>query len=64
MSDKEKQQYLENLQRGLELSHYRMLRDKAMRNLTVIISDEKGVIREVSAREHFVRLYHEEVPSF
>ena len=39
MSSAEKKQYMKDLVRGLELAEYRMLRDKAMRNLTIIQSD-------------------------
>jgi hypothetical protein len=64
MSTSEKKQYMQDLVRGLRLSEYRMLRDKAMRNLTIIQGDGKGGWREVSAREVFVKLYNEPVPSF
>ena len=64
MSTIEKQQYMQDLVRGLKLSEYRMLRDKAMRNLTIIQGDGKGDWREVSAREVFVKLNNEPVPSF
>ena len=64
MSTIEKQQYMQDLVRGLKLSEYRMLRDKAMRNLTIIQGDGKGGWREVSAREVFVKLYNEPVPNF
>lgn len=64
MSTIEKQQYMQDLVRGLKLSEYRMLRDKAMRNLTIIQGDGKGGWREVSAREVFVKLYGEPVPAF
>ena len=64
MSTTEKQQYMQDLVRGLKLSEYRMLRDKAMRNLTIIQGDGKGGWREVSAREVFVKLYGEPVPTF
>ena len=64
MSSSEKQQYQKDLLRGLELAEYRMLRDKAMRNLTIIQSDEEHGWREVSAREVFVKLYNEPVPTF
>ena len=64
MSTIEKQQYMQDLVRGLKLSEYRMLRDKAMRNLTIIQGDGKGGWREVSAREVFVKLYNEPVPTF
>ena len=64
MTAEEKQQYQADLLRGLGLSEYRMLRDKAMRNLTIIQGDGKGGWREVSAREVFVKLYNEPVPTF
>lgn len=64
MSRSEKQQYQKDLLRGLELAEYRMLRDKAMRNLTIIQGDEEHGWREVSAREVFVKLYNEPVPTF
>ena len=55
---------MQDLVRGLELAEYRMLRDKAMRNLTIIQGDEEHGWREVSAREVFVKLYNEPVPTF
>ena len=64
MSSSEKQQYQKDLLRGLELAEYRMLRDKAMRNLTIIQGDEEHGWRVVSAREVFVKLYNEPVPTF
>ena len=64
MSSSEKQQYQKDLLRGLELAEYRMRRDKAMRNLTIIQGDEEHGWREVSAREVFVKLYNEPVPTF
>ena len=64
MSSSEKQQCQKDLLRGLELAEYRMLRDKAMRNLTIIQGDEEHGWREVSAREVFVKLYNEPVPTF
>ena len=64
MTSEEKQQYQKDLLRGLELAEYRMLRDKAMRNLTIIQGDEEHSWREVAAREVFVKLYNEPVPTF
>ena len=55
---------MQDLVRGLELAEYRMLRDKAMHNETIIQGDGKGGWREVSAREVFVELYNEPVPTF
>ena len=64
MSTSEKKQYQADLLRGLELAEYRMLRDKAMRNETIIQGDDEKGWREVSAREVFVKLYGEPVPTF
>lgn len=64
MSDKEKSIYKETLRRGLELAEYRMLKDKAMRNQTIIQGDGAMGWREVSAREVFMQIYHEPVPTF
>lgn len=54
----------EDLIKGLKLAEYRMLRDKAMRNLSVINRDEEGKVREIPARELFTKLYNELVPQF
>jgi hypothetical protein len=64
MTAEEKQQYQADLLRGLELAEYRMLRDKAMHNETIIQGDEENGWREGSAREVFVKLYNEPVPTF
>lgn len=64
MSKDEKKQSLQELIKGLELAEYRMLREKAMRNQTVIQGDEQNGWREVSARELFVKLYNQPVPTF
>lgn len=64
MSDEERQLYFQALREGLELAEYRMLRDKAMRNLTIVQDDGKHGVREVSARQVFKEIYKEEVPTF
>lgn len=64
MSKDEKKKSMQELVRGLELAEYRMLRDKAMRNQTVIQGDGENGWREVSARELFVKLYNQPVPTF
>ena len=64
MSKDDKKQSLQELIKGLELAEYRMLREKAMRNQTVIQGDEQNGWREVSARELFVKLYNQPVPTF
>lgn len=64
MSESEKKQYRKELVRGLELAEYRMIRDKAMRNQTIIQGDGANGWREVSARELYVQLYKKPVPTF
>ncbi len=64
MSKSEKKQYMQELVRGLELAEYRMIRDKAMRNQTIIQGDGANGWREVSARELYVKLYNQPVPNF
>lgn len=50
--------------KGLELAEYRTLRRKAMLNEKVVHSDDEGHPILVSAREVFVKLYNEPVPTF
>lgn len=64
MSESEKKHYMQELVRGLELAEYRMIRDKAMRNQTIIQGDGANGWREVSARELYVQLYKKPVPTF
>ena len=52
------------VEKGLELAEYRMLREKAMKNEVLIQADEKGNVIRVPAREVFVKLYNEPVPTF
>lgn len=64
MSNSEFEQFSETMKRGLELAEYRTLRRKAMLNENVVHSDANGNPILVPAREVFVQLYHEPVPSF
>ncbi len=64
MSESERKQHMQELVRGLELAEYRMIRDKAMRNQTIIQGDGANGWREVSARELYVKLYNKPVPTF
>lgn len=64
MSNKEFEKFSETMRRGLELAEYRTLRRKAMLNENVVHSDAEGKPKLVPAREVFVQLYHEPVPSF
>lgn len=49
---------------GLAMAEYNTLRMKAMRNEMVLKDDADGNIVRVPAREVFVQLYHEAVPTF
>lgn len=60
MSSEERKKLIE----GLELAEYRTLRRKAMLNENVVHSDADGKPILVPAREVFVQLYHEPVPTF
>lgn len=64
MSAEEYRKNISELKEGMALAEYNMLREKAMRNETLIISDGHGGTTEVSARAHFERLYGEKAPSF
>lgn len=60
MSDKD----YETLVKGLEKAEYNTLRMKAMRNEMVLQDGPEGTIIRVPARELFVKLYKEAVPTF
>lgn len=60
MSSEERKKLIE----GLELAEYRTLRRKAMLNENVVHSDADDKPILVPAREVFVQLYHEPVPTF
>jgi len=64
MSNDEKTKFRDQLIKGLELAEYRMLKEKAMHNQIIIQSDGNGGVKEIPARELFVRIYNEQVPSF
>lgn len=64
MSSEERKKYREDLIRGLEIAEYRMLREKAMRNQTIVQGDGLDGAREVSAREVFSSIYNEPVPTY
>ena len=64
MSSSQKEQATQDLIRGLELAEYRMLREKAMRNQTIIQGDGETGWREVSARELFEEIYQQPAPTY
>ena len=64
MSVEKYRQNISELKEGMALAEYNMLREKAMRNETLIQSDGQGGTVEVSARELFEKLYGEPSPTF
>ena len=64
MSVEKYRQNISELKEGMALAEYNMLREKAMRNETLIQSDGQGGTVEVSARELFEKLYVEPAPTF
>ena len=64
MSVEKYRQNISELKEGMALAEYNMLREKAMRNETLIQSDGQGGTVEVSARELFEKLYDEPAPTF
>lgn len=51
MSNKEKQEFIEKLRRGLELAEKRMLQEKALRNQDVVVCGADQVIRCIPAKQ-------------
>ena len=51
MSNKEKQEFIEKLRRGLELAEKRMLQEKARNNEDVIGCGDDNVIRRIPAKQ-------------
>ena len=64
MSVEKYRQNISELKEGMALAEYNMLREKAMRNETLIQSDGQGGTVEVSARELFEKLYGAPAPTF
>lgn len=54
----------EILIKGLEKAEYNTLRMKAMRNEMVLQNGPKGDIIRVPARDLFVKIYNEAVPTY
>ena len=51
MSNKEKQEFIEKLRRGLELAEKRMLQEKARNNEDVIVCGDDNVIRRIPTKQ-------------
>lgn len=51
MTKKEIEDFLQKVEGGLFMAHQEMLREKALHNQCVVLSDEKGRIVRVPAKE-------------
>lgn len=61
MSETERIEFRQNLRVGLNRARYKLIREKALRNETLVEGNYKGGVREVSARELLKRDYNEEI---
>ncbi len=60
MSESERAEFRQKLRVGLERSRYKLIREKALRNETLVEGDYNGGTREVSARVLLKQLYNED----
>lgn len=51
MSESEMQEFMELVDRGLKLAIRRMLEEKALRGLDIIVSDENHCIKRIPAKQ-------------
>ncbi|MBQ8606630.1 MAG: hypothetical protein IJ417_00360 [Bacteroidaceae bacterium] len=61
MSEAERVEFRQRLREGLNRSRYKLIREKALRNETLVEGDYHGGVREVSARDLLKRVYNEEI---
>jgi hypothetical protein len=51
MSEKEILEQQDKIDRGLQLAERRMLEEKALHGQDVVVSDDKGIIRRIPAKQ-------------
>lgn len=61
MSESERIEFRQKLREGLNRSRYKLIREKALRNETLIVGDNNGHVQELSARVLLKSIYNEEV---
>lgn len=61
MSKNERIEFRQKLRAGLKRSRYKLIREKALRNETVVEGNYAGGTIEVSARKLLKELYNEEI---
>lgn len=63
MSAQEFDNHINDLKEGMALAEYNMLLEKAKRGEKLVMAGPDGAIIEVSARDHFIRMYGHDIPS-
>lgn len=61
MSENERIEFRNKLREGLDRSRYKLIKEKALRNETLVEGDYKGGTRIVSARKLLKEIYNEEI---
>ncbi len=61
MSEDERAEFRQKLREGLDRSRYKLIREKALRNETLVEGNYDGTTREVPARVLLKKLYNEEL---
>lgn len=61
MSENERIEFRNKLREGLNRSRYKLIKEKALRNETLVEGDYKGGTRTVSARKLLKEIYNEEI---
>lgn len=64
MTAKESNELTNKIIHALEIAEYETLKKKAMLNQNVVVEDENGAPIVVPAREVFVEMFNEPVPTF
>ena len=64
MTKQNRQKNAHRLMQGLELAEYKLLKEKALHNKTIIQSNDCGGYIEVPATVVFEQLYHEPLPTY
>ncbi len=61
MSEKERFEFRQKLREGLDRSRYKLIREKALRNESLVTEDVNGTSKEIPARVLLKTLYNEDI---
>lgn len=61
MSENERTEFREKLRKSLDRARYKLIKEKALRNETLVEGDYQGGTRKVSARKLLKELYNETI---